>query len=112
MSKKIIFYLGLTHAGRLEVFSHKQKPTRESTEGRYKSCRGPMSEIAAEYLKFREENFYPPLPLPLTTSGLETLAEEDQDFHWLALWVILTIPAEELAQYKLDEALEYNPDFT
>jgi hypothetical protein len=71
--------LGILHSDRLEVFS---KPTRESTEGRYKSCRGPMSEIAAEYLKFREENFYPPLPMPLTNSGLEALAEQDQNPYW------------------------------
>jgi hypothetical protein len=70
-----------------------------------------MPEGAAHYLKFREENSYPPLPPGLTAAELETLAAEDQDFYWQALWVVLTIPAEELAQYLEDEALEYNPDF-
>ena len=105
------FYLGTMPSGRLEVFRSRNKPTRASTDGRYKSCRGPMSEGEAHYLKFREENSYPPLPPGLTAAELETLAAEDQDFYWQALWVVLTIPAEELAQYQEDEALEYNPDF-
>jgi hypothetical protein len=105
------YYLGNTPTGCLEVFRSKTKPTHESTDGRFKSCRGPMSEGAAHYLKFREENDYPPLPPGLTAPELETLAAEDQDFYWQALWVVLTIPAEELAQYQEDEALEYNPDF-
>ena len=105
------FYLGTTPTGRLEVFCSRTKPTPASTDGRYKSCRGPMSEGAAHYLKFREDNCYPTLPTGLTTAELETLAAEDQDVYWQALWVMLTIPDEELAQYQEEEALEYNPDF-
>lgn len=105
------YYLGTLPGGRQEVFRSNVTPSRASTDGRYKSCRGPMSEGAAHYLKFREENNYPPLPPNLTAAELETLAVEDQDFYWQALWIVLTIPAEEIARYQEDEALEYNPDF-
>lgn len=105
------YYLGAMHTGGLEVFCLPHKPTRANTGGRYKSYRGPMSEVAAHYLKYRDENGYPALPLGTTAAGLETLAEADQDFYWQALRVVLTIPDEELAWLQEDEALEYNPDF-
>ena len=101
------YYLGTLPGGRCEVF----RSNVSSSDRRFKSCRGPMSEGAAHYLKFREENAYPPLPPGLTAEELETLAAEDQDFYWQALWVVLTIPAEELARYQEEEAFEYNPDF-
>ena len=105
------YYIGTMHAGRLEVFRSKSKPTRASTDERYKSCRGPMSEVAAHYLKYREESGYPALPTGTTAADLTSLAEEDQDFYWQALRVVLTISAEEIAHSQQDEALEYNPDF-
>lgn len=103
------YYLGATPTGRLEVFRSRNKPTRASTNARYKSCRGPMSEIAAHYLKYREENGYPALPSGITATDLTSLAETDQDFYWQALRVVLTNPADELVMREV-EAAEYNPD--
>jgi len=103
------YYLGTMHAGRLEVFRSKSRPTRASTNARYKSYRGPMSEIAAHYLKYREESGYPALPTGTTAADLASLAEADQDFYWQALRIVLTIPANELVMQEV-EAAEYNPD--
>lgn len=105
------YYLGYTPSNRREIFHLSQRPTRENTDGRYKRCRGPLTLIGAHYLKYREENGYPALPIGTTAADLEALAEADQDFYWQALRVVLTIPDEELAWLQEDEALEYNPDF-
>jgi hypothetical protein len=105
------YYLGYTPSNRREIFHLSQRPSRENTNGRYKRCRGPLTLIGAHYLQYREENGYPVLPIGTTAADLEALAAEDQDFYWQALWLVLTIPAEELARYQEDEALEFNPDF-
>ncbi|MDX9993461.1 MAG: hypothetical protein RBS68_15575 [Anaerolineales bacterium] len=107
------YYLGYTHELRQrEIFCSALAPTRATHGSRYKSYRGPMSEVAAHYIKYREENDYPELPTGTTAADLEALAEADQDFYWQALRVALTIPDEELAWLQQDEALEYNPDFS
>lgn len=106
-----MYYLGTMHTGRLEVFRLSYKPTCSNAGGRYKFYRGPMSEVSAHYLKYRDENGYPALPPGTSAAELETLAEVDQDFYWQALRVVLTIPDEGLAWLQGDEALEYNPDF-
>ena len=103
------YYLGTMHAGRLEIFRSKSTPTRANTNARYKSYRGPMSEVSANYLKYREENGYPALPTGTTAADLASLAEADQDFYWQALRIVLTIPADELVMQEA-EAAEYNPD--
>jgi len=104
------YYLGTLPGGRQEVFRSNITPSRASTDGRYKSCRGPMAEGAAHYLKFREENGYPALPTGTTTSDLHALAETDQDFYWQALRVVLNAPATDELVMQEVEAAEYNPD--
>ena len=103
-------YLGYLPGSRREVFRSNVTPTRNNTNARYKSYRGPMPEIAAHYLKYREESGYPALPTNTTASSLASLAEADQDFYWQALRVVLTIPNDKLMCYQQDESLEFNPD--
>ncbi|PKN90762.1 MAG: hypothetical protein CVU44_22915 [Chloroflexi bacterium HGW-Chloroflexi-6] len=103
-------YIGTLPGGRREVFRSNVTPTRANTGGRYKSYRGPMSEIAAHYLKYRDENGYPALPAGTTAAGLHTLAETDQDFYWQALRVVLNAPAADELVMQEVEAAEYNPD--
>jgi len=104
------YYLGTMHAGRLEVFRSKSRPTRNNTNARYKSYRGPMPEIAAHYLKYREESGYPALPTGTTAADLASLAETDQDFYWQALRIVLNAPAADKLVMHEVEAAEYNPD--
>ena len=103
-------YLGYLPGGRHEVFRSNVTPSRANANARYKSYRGPMSEIAAHYLKYREESGYPALPTGTTAADLASLAETDQDFYWQALRVMLNAPADELVMQEV-EAAEYNPDF-
>jgi hypothetical protein len=69
-----------------------------------------MSEVAAHYLKYREESGYPALPTSTTTADLASLAETDQDFYWQALRVVLNAPAVGQLVMQEVEAAEYNPD--
>lgn len=98
------YYLGYMPSGRREIFHSGQLPTRANAGGRYKSYRGPMSEVAAHYLKYSEENGYAALSPGTTAADLASLAETDLDFYWQALRVVLTIPDEELAWLQEDEA--------
>ena len=104
------YFLGTMHTGRLKVFFLPHKPTRANTGGRYKSYRGPMSEVAAHYLKYRDENGYPALPAGTTVANLASLAETDQDFYWQALRVVLNAPAADELVMQEVEAAEYSPD--
>jgi hypothetical protein len=104
------YYLGTMHAGRLEVFRSKNRPTRANTNARYKSYRGPISEVAAHYLKYRDENGYLALPAGTTVADLHALAETDQDFYWQALRVVLNSSASDGLVMQEVEAPEYNPD--
>ena len=105
------YYLGTLPDGRHEVFRSNVTPNRANTNARYKSYRGPMSEVAAHYLKYRDENGYPALPTGTTASDLHALAETDQDFYWQALRVVLNAPAADELVMQEVEAAEHNPDF-
>lgn len=92
------YYLGYMRSGRYEIFTSAKTPTRESHGQRYKSYRGPLTLTAAHYLKFREENGYPPLPPGTTVGVLDHMAVEDQAADWQKFLISLL------------ESEEYNPD--
>jgi hypothetical protein len=70
-----------------------------------------MSEVAAHYLKYREESGYPALPTNTTAADLHALAETNQDFYWQALRIVLYAPAADQLVMQEVEVAEHNPDF-
>jgi hypothetical protein len=102
------YYLGKRLEGDLILFQSADRPTRESTKGRFTSAFGPFSRIGAAY--YARFGYYAGTPL----ADVERLAAEDPNLEWQSIREVIEIEmtmttAERLEHYQC-MAEEYEPD--